>query len=68
MADSWKLANGQIVTTWGDFRRHVISVGETVQIREELQAIAARFKRQGKTPADLCEAMHNIATYGRVTA
>lgn len=63
--DSWKLANGQTVTTWGDFRRHVIAAGETVQIREEMQAIAQRFKRQGKSPADLCEMMHNIATQGR---
>lgn len=66
-ADSFRLGNGKIVTTWGDFRKHVISQVSGDDARS-LQSAAERYKRQGKCAADLCEAMQNVALAGRVPA
>jgi hypothetical protein len=65
---SFRLGNGKIVTTWGDFRKFVLSqVGDAADA-DRLQSVAQRYKREGKCPADLCEDMANVARSGRLPA
>lgn len=52
-ADAFRLSNGKIIKTWGDFRKHVFPHCDK-ESRDALQGIIKKYSRQGKCAADLC--------------
>lgn len=63
--DSFRLSNGHVITTWGDFRKHVFPHCNK-ESRDALQDVMARYQRQGKCAADLCEDMQRVSA-GRLS-